>query len=120
MQQAFAQQSLFGKAGLAGSLAGSKSTGDTELSVKAVHTVRGVQVLLDHNLEARGAALPRGNDRPGEEELPDLQLTKVSDIHLAVVGDMWMLTLNQRWPYLALMVSELPSQLRYHLQRVAE
>jgi len=28
--------------------------------------------------------------------------------------------LNQRWPYLALMVSEFPSQLRYHLQRVAE
>ena len=96
MQQAFFQQSLLGKAGLAGSLAGSKSTGDTELSVEAVHAVRSVQVLLDHDLEARGATLPGGNDRPGEEELPDLQLTNVSDIHLAVVGGMCMLTLNQR------------------------
>ena len=43
------------------------------MSVEAVHAVRGVQVLLDHNLEASGAALPGSNDRPGEEELPDLQ-----------------------------------------------
>jgi hypothetical protein len=82
--------------------------------------VRGVQVLLDHDLEARGATLPRGDDGPGEEKLPDLRFTNVSDIHLPVVSDMWILTLNQRWPYLALMVSEFPSQLRYHLQRVAE
>ena len=73
--------------GLTGSLAGSDSAVDTVLSVEAVHAVRGVQVLLDHNLEASGAALPGSNDRPGEEELPDLQFTNVSEIDLAVVVD---------------------------------
>jgi hypothetical protein len=70
------QQRLLGKAGLTSSLAGGDSAVDTELSVEAVHAVRSVQVFLDHDLETSGAALPRGDDGPGEEELPDLQFTK--------------------------------------------
>jgi hypothetical protein len=38
----------------------------------AINTVRSVQVLLDHDLEARGAALAGSDDGPCEEEFPDL------------------------------------------------
>lgn len=70
---------LLGKAGLTGSLARSDSAVDTELSIDAVHTMGGVQVFLDHDLEAGCAALPRRDDGPSEEELPDLKFMKVSD-----------------------------------------
>ena len=47
----------------------------------------GVEVLDNHDLEASGAALAGSNNGPGEEELPDLQFTNVSEIDLAVVVD---------------------------------
>ena len=39
----------------------------------ALDAVGGVEVLDHGHLEARGAALARRDDGPGEEELPDLQ-----------------------------------------------
>jgi hypothetical protein len=42
--------------------------------------VRGVQVLLHHNLEASSATLARSDDRPCKEELPD------SEPAIAVLG----------------------------------
>lgn len=56
-------------------LASSASRGEgarkAELGRPAVDTVVGVQVLNHNNLEAGGTALARGNDGPGQEELPN-------------------------------------------------
>lgn len=40
----------------------------------AIDSVCRVDVLDQHNLEAGGTALARGNSGPGEEEFPDLKL----------------------------------------------
>lgn len=57
---------------LASSLGLGKSTRETKLRLNSFDTVRGVEVLDHQDLEAGGAALARGDDGPGKEELPDL------------------------------------------------
>jgi hypothetical protein len=57
---------------LTSSLASCQRTIDAELRSVAVNAVRGVQVLLYHDLEASGAALAGSDDGPCEEEFPDL------------------------------------------------
>jgi hypothetical protein len=74
-----------------------------------------VQILHDENLETGGATLARSDDRPSQEELPNLR-----NVRSQWTSESDKLTLNHRWPYLALIVSALPIQFRYHLQRVPE
>lgn len=95
--------------------AGLEGTGEAVLRGNAVDAVRRVQVLDNNHLVASGRALAGGDDGPGEEEFPDL------------VTLVWLhhtrrrpLTLYHLGPYLALMASTLPTQLRYHLHRVPE
>lgn len=56
---------------LALSLSSRERTSDAKLSAVAVDTVHGVQVLLDHDLEASSAALAGSNNGPSKEEFPD-------------------------------------------------
>lgn len=63
--------SLLREDSLASSAGGSKGTREAKLRSNAVDALGGVQVLHDDHLEASGAALARGDDRPGQEELPD-------------------------------------------------
>lgn len=94
---------------------------EAKLRRDAVNAVDGVEVLDDEHLEAGGAALAGSDHRPGEEELPDLQCVSHSVIHSGQHAERWELrTLYHLWPYLAVMGSALPTQLRYHLQIVAE
>ena len=46
-------------------------TMETELRAEAVDAVGGIQILDHNHLVAGGAALARGDARPGEEELPN-------------------------------------------------
>lgn len=48
-----------------------QGTRQAELGREPLDTVDGVQVLDHDHLEAGGAALARGDDGPGQEELPD-------------------------------------------------
>jgi hypothetical protein len=72
LSQAPARRLLSRQLSLASSLASSQRTVDTKLRSVAVNAVSGVQVLLDHDLEAGGAALAGSDDGPCEEEFPDL------------------------------------------------
>jgi hypothetical protein len=57
---------------LASCLGLGESTRQAKLRADSVDTVDRVEVLDHQDLEAGGTALARGDDRPGEEELPDL------------------------------------------------
>lgn len=78
-----------------------------------------VEVLYDHKLETCSTTLAGGNSGPSQEEFPDLvKLVQMFSIYPTSSGG--ELTRYHLWPYLALMVSALPNQLRYHLQIVPE
>lgn len=75
-----------------------------------------VQVLDDNHLVAGCEALARGDDGPREEEFPDLPQRQFRYSRKT----RRTLTLYHLGPYLALMASMFPVQLRYHLQIVPE
>ena len=111
---------LLGETSLASCTAGGQSSRKAVLRANAVDAVDGVEVLHHKNLEARGAALARSNDGPSEEKLPNLQLWLVKR-GTPDKSPAWRIhTLYQRCPYLAVMVSAFPTQLRYQRQSVAE
>lgn len=109
---------LLGKARLSSLLAGLEGSIQTKLGWHTVDAVESVQVLVNNHLVAGSKTITRSDNRPGEEKFPDLKRTKL-DI-LKSMNQLNLLTLYQRAPYLALMASTLPTQLRYHLQRVPE
>jgi hypothetical protein len=59
---------------LAGCLGSGQSAVEAKLRRVSGNAVSGVEVLDDQDLEASGAALAGSNDRPGEEELPNLRV----------------------------------------------
>lgn len=69
---------LLGNARLPACSALGESARDAELGTDTVDAVRRVEVLDDQNLEASGATLARSNDRPGHEELPNLEHRSVT------------------------------------------
>ena len=93
---------------------------ESVLGRNTLDTVSGVDVLDQGDLEAGGTALARGNGGVGQEIFPNLSqpVSTFSKSCQEVIER--QLTLNQRLPYLASTLSLLPSQFRYHLQRVAE
>jgi hypothetical protein len=97
-------------------LAGSKGSRQTVLGIDTVNTVNSVQVLDKSDLEACSGTLARRNCGVSKEVLPDLQMISA---HVWTV-QCGKLTRYQRLPYLAVTLSLFASQLRYHLQSVAE
>lgn len=67
---------------------------NAELCGNSIDTVHSVEILNNKDLETRGATLPRGNDRPGEKELPDLDQLLALSIFKRFDGQ--TLTLYQR------------------------
>lgn len=63
---------LLTESSLAGSPAGRNCAMNAELCGHSIDAVHSVEILDNNDLETRGATLSRGNDRPGEKELPDL------------------------------------------------
>ena len=109
---------LLGQLGLAGLAASLKSTGQAVLRRDTVDTVGRVEVLHNDHLVAGSHTFAGSDDGPGEEKLPNLLRVRIDDLDERI--DHGGLTLYQRLPYLALIASKLPTQLRYHLQRVPE
>ncbi len=54
---------------------------EAKLGRDPIDPVSGIEILHDHDLEASGAALARCNNRPGEEEFPNLNLLALNDGH---------------------------------------
>lgn len=109
---------LLGKARLSSLLAGLEGSVQTKLGWNTVDAVESVQVLVNNHLVAGSETIARSDNRPGEEKFPDLKMIRF-DIPKSM-NKLNLLTLYQRAPYLALMASTFPTQLRYHLQRVPE
>jgi hypothetical protein len=93
-----------------------ESTSKAILTEHSVNAVSRIQILDDDHLVAGSRALTRGDDGPGEEEFPNL--SNISGD--CTTKEKGIRTLYHLGPYLALIASTFPTQLRYHLQSVPE
>jgi hypothetical protein len=69
---------------LASFLASGEGTSKSELRADTVNPMSRVKVFDDNHLVTGGHSFARGDDRPGEEQLPDLEYVRLPESN--VVG----------------------------------